>query len=184
MELIKLGFKLDDLPFKDYKDVGVVVGVDPGKSGAIFAQGLDGTRAWFAPMPIIADQISGVNIASILRLFENLRHVFVEKAQAMPGQGVSSMFNYGLGAGIVQGVIESLGVPYTLVGPKKWQKEMFAGTPSSLESKEKSALAASRLWPSLDFRSSPRCKKVNSGFTDAALICEWGRRLLLGAKYK
>jgi crossover junction endodeoxyribonuclease RuvC len=49
-------------------------------------------------------------------------HALLERAQAMPGQGVSSMFAYGRHFGTIEGVLYSLGMPHTLVSPAAWKR--------------------------------------------------------------
>lgn len=106
-------------------------------------------------------------------------HAFLEKAQAMPGQGVSSMFSIGNGYGIMRGLLVALEIPHTLVHPKTWQKVLFKDLPKS-DTKAMSVVVAGRLWPQIDWRATPRCKKAHDGLTDAACIAEYGRRVLTG----
>jgi hypothetical protein len=89
----------------------------------------------------------------------------------MPHQGVVSMFTFGTGWGQVRGICTGLGIPYQLVRPQEWQREMLAGQPKGSE-----YLVASRLWPLTDWRSSARAVKPHSGLVDAALIAEYCRR--------
>lgn len=104
-------------------------------------------------------------------------HVFIEKAQAMPGQGVSSMFNYGTGFGKLLGWMEALKLPHTLVTPREWTKEMHKGCTGE-NAKEKSLQAAKRLFPHMKLEATERSKKPHAGIVDALLIAEFGRRLM------
>jgi hypothetical protein len=54
-------------------------------------------------------------------------HVVIEEAQAMPGQGVRSMFTCGLGLGVWLGVLAALGCPYTRVRPQIWKRAFGLG---------------------------------------------------------
>ena len=103
--------------------------------------------------------------------------IVIEKAQAMPGQGVVSMFSIGLSYGTIRGVAAALGFRRHFVHPKTWQKVMFADI-AKQDTKAASVLVAQRLWPGQDWRATPNCKKPHDGLTDAALIAEWGRRTL------
>jgi crossover junction endodeoxyribonuclease RuvC len=49
-------------------------------------------------------------------------HVFIERVAARPGQGVTSMFRFGLTAGQIIGLVAGLRVPYSLVLPQRWQR--------------------------------------------------------------
>lgn len=106
---------------------------------------------------------------------------FIERAQAMPGQGVSSMFSIGLGFGIWRGLLTGLRIPFEVVSPQTWQKEMFSGV-NRADTKAASALVAQRLRPDVDWRASQRCRKPHDGMTDAFCIAEYGRRRVLGTK--
>ncbi len=149
----------------------IIIGIDPGQKGALVA--LNGAEITLHQMPDNA-----LEIVSILRsyLSQGDCHVFLEKAQAMPGQGVSSMYNYGVGFGILLGIIATLQIPHTLVHPKTWCKVMHQGTKDG-EAKQRSLEAARRLYPQVEL-VRPRCKKPDEGFVDALLIASFGKRQL------
>ena len=115
-------------------------------------------------------------IVEILTKYSKDSHVFLEKAQSMPGQGVSSMFNYGVGFGTILGILAALKIPHTLVHPKTWCKVMHAGTTAD-DAKARSLEAVRRLFPSVPI-IRPRCTKPDEGYVDAILIAEYGRRCL------
>jgi crossover junction endodeoxyribonuclease RuvC len=71
-------------------------------------------------------------------------HVYVEQVSAMPKQGVSSSFNFGMGYGMWIGILAALRIPYTLVTPNRWKKEMMAGMGKE---KEASCVRAAQLFP-------------------------------------
>jgi hypothetical protein len=79
------------------------------------------------------------------------------------------MFKIGYGYGIWLGLLGALCLPYTVVSPITWQKEMYLG--ASGEGKERSILVAQRLFPNMTV------KKSQSGRADALLIMEYGSRL-------
>ena len=157
-----------------------ILGIDPGLDGGfagIFPEG----AVLACPIQTITIKASKreYDIPAIVRFIKQVNpgHVFIEKAQAMPGQGVSSMFSIGNGYGIMRGVVVALGIPHTLVRPKTWQKEMFKDLPKA-DTKAMSYIACQRLWPTNSWLASPRCKKPHDGMTDAALIAEYGARQL------
>lgn len=96
---------------------------------------------------------------------------YVEHVGSMPGQGVTSMFNFGMGWGLVRGILAGLGIPYELVRPQAWKKVMLAGMP-----KDSEYHVASRLWPTVNWKPTARHKNFHDGWVDAALISEFGRR--------
>lgn len=112
----------------------VIGGIDPGKSGGVAIIGAGEPRVF------------SMEVAQ-LRDLQACTHVYVEKAQAYPKQGVSSVFAYGTGFGRLIGWLEALQVPYTLVTPREWQKLMWLGTDTKLETKERSLQAVKRLFP-------------------------------------
>jgi crossover junction endodeoxyribonuclease RuvC len=100
--------------------------------------------------------------------------VFLERAQAMPKQGVSSTFSTGFGFGLWQGVLGALRIPVVLVAPRTWQDEMFRDVDKS-NTKRASALVAARLSPGTDWRATERSRVPHDGLTDAFCIAEYGR---------
>ena len=99
---------------------------------------------------------------------------YLERAQAMPKQGVSSTFSIGFGFGLWQGILHTLQIPHAIVGPRQWQDEMFRGIDKT-NTKRASALVASRLSPGTDWRATERSRVPHDGLTDAFCIAEYGR---------
>jgi len=160
-----------------------VIGIDPGKKGALAAIQDDGTIT-LHQLPDNA--LDTVNLLLDSYISKGACHIFLEKAQAMSiggvRQGVSSMFNYGTGFGILLGIIAALKIPHTLVHPKTWCKEMHAGTTTG-NAKERSLEAARRLYPNVQL-VRPRCTKPDEGYVDALLIAGYGQRVLTGKKHE
>ena len=146
-----------------------VIGIDPGQKGALVI--LDGDIITLHQMPEDA-----TGILAILSEHTTDSHVFLEKAQAMPGQGNVSMFNYGVGFGTILGILTALKLPHTLVHPKTWCKVMHQGTKAD-EAKKRSLEAARRLYPHVEF-IRPRCRNPDEGYIDAILIAGYGKRAL------
>jgi crossover junction endodeoxyribonuclease RuvC len=113
------------------------IGVDPGNSGAI-ACIIDGELLGVEDMPTFTEVRGGkkrttvdpAGIANIMRGFAaaNLETptVVIERVHAMPGQGVTSSFNFGDGYGCLRGVVAALGYPVVYVQPSVWKKAMGA----------------------------------------------------------
>lgn len=152
----------------------VVVGIDPGRAGGIAFcevthQGLHLFSAH--PMPELGALIE------LLQGWDEIHHVFLEKAQAMPKNGAVSMFNYGTHFGELRGMLTTLKIPHTLVTPAAWTRVMHEGT-SAGKPKERSLIAARRLFPLVKLVPEGRAKKPHDGMVDALLISEYGRRSL------
>jgi crossover junction endodeoxyribonuclease RuvC len=100
---------------------------------------------------------------------------YVESVSAMPKQGVASMFTFGCSYGLVRGILCGLRIPYYLVKPQEWQRVVLAGLDRS-DPKAAAYLFASRAWPTVDWRATPKCRTPHSGLVDAALIALFGSR--------
>lgn len=150
----------------------MIIGIDPGKAGGIAYIAPNG-QANARPMPILGKEIDGHDLAVMLN---ELRPdvVIIEKSQAMPGQGVTSMFNYGMGFGRLLGICEALGIPYRLVTPQAWKKTILAGT---AKDKDAAISFVRRAYPGIDL--TPGRKRVpHDGMADAVCLAEYGRQLM------
>ena len=160
-----------------------ILGIDNGLDGGLVLL-MDGKVSDTHIMPTVGEkgrEKRAYDQEAIFRVIETLRpdHAFLEWAQAMPGQGVTSMFSIGFGFGLMQGLLVGRRVPTTLVRPQAWQKVMFAGQPKG-DTKSTSYLVCSKAWPEIEWRRSEKCRTPHSGLTDAACIAEYGRRQLQG----
>lgn len=155
----------------------LIVGIDPGVSGALVL--LDGTALVDAvPMPTVEIETGKRKRREIVdeRVRETLDSwgphlAVIEKVHAMPDQGVTSMFSFGAGWGLVRGICCGLGIPRELITPQTWKKIMLAGYPDDAEE-----LVASQLWPGVKWAEYAPTKAGRAGLFDAALIAEAGRR--------
>jgi len=89
----------------------------------------------------------------------------IEDVAAAPGQGVVSMFKFGIGYGLWLGAISMTAFPLIKAKPQTWQRVAFAGRPQA-DKKQTSFLVARELFPELPLKS----KSADSGLSDAALI--------------
>ena len=139
-----------------------IIGIDPGKSGAIVSMTDDGN---FIAECRLSDTPADVwNWLDAVH--RNGRHAFVEKVSSSPQMGVTSAFTFGRGVGFLEGILTAAGIPFEYVAPQKWQKAMGCLTGGD---KNKSKAAAQRLWPGA---------KIAHWNADARLIAEYGRRVL------
>jgi hypothetical protein len=147
----------------------VILGIDPGASGALAWLTNDGsTLRHIEDMPVIDGTTSASLLAHIIRSMsptERLTAV-VEHVGSMPGQGVASTFKFGASWGIVLGVLAALDVPYELVRPNVWKRAMALG-----KDKGASRALACRMWP----ESAHLFARVkDDGRAEAALLARWG----------
>jgi len=92
--------------------------------------------------------------------------VIIEQVSAMPGQGVTSMFNFGQSFGILKGICSAMQLPMYFVRPTKWKKYF------NLINSEKDAsrTKAIEVFP---YFSSELSKKKDSNKADAILIASF-----------
>ena len=145
----------------------MILGIDPGISGALAWVSDDGFLLSAMDMPTL--EVNGkmkVNphiLASDLS-FRKPKIAVIEDVGAMPGQGVSSMFNFGYSAGILAGVCAGLGIPTVFYRPAVWKRQ--AGVPTD---KGAARQQAQRFWPGS--RAFDRVR--DHGRAEAALLARW-----------
>ena len=150
----------------------IKIGIDPGVTGAIAALDADNRLIDVFDMPVVQDgkkrRVNAPELAAIIGAIcsgAGQYHAYVEKVGAMPGQGVTSMFNFGRSAGIIDGVLGALHIPLTYVSPQKWKKA--AGLIG--KEKDQGRTRAIELYP-----SAPLNLKKHIGRADAILISRFG----------
>jgi crossover junction endodeoxyribonuclease RuvC len=151
----------------------LIIGIDPGISGSIcFFQ--DGKIIDVVEMPTMTEgtknkkQVNGSQIfneisARIKRLDNKDIKVVVEQVSAMPGQGVTSMFNFGQSFGILKGICSAMQLPIYFVRPAKWKRYF------NLINSEKDA-SRTRAIEIFPYFSSHLSRKKDSNKADAILI--------------
>jgi crossover junction endodeoxyribonuclease RuvC len=153
------------------------LGIDPGLAGGIAVLDEAGTVRLVEPMPIAGKEVDAGQLARLVRSLRDLDNqtdyalAAVEHVGAMPGNGSSSMFNFGAGWGLVRGVLAALNVPVQLVRPQKWKGVVLAGT--THDKAGCVAWCASR-FPSVSL-VMPRCRKPHDGMADALALAEYAR---------
>jgi crossover junction endodeoxyribonuclease RuvC len=152
-----------------------VIGIDPGLGGGIAIINPNEGSQLFS-MPVIGNELDLKVLATFLLEHSfRVRVAYLEKATAMPKQGVVSMFKFGRVFGACEAMLAAFKIPFILVRPQEWQKVIHEGIPRTLDPKERSRLAFSRIFPSVDARRTERCKGPDMGLVDAALIAHYGR---------
>ena len=153
----------------------LIIGIDPGISGSIcFFE--DGKILEVIEMPVMTEgkknkkQVNGAQIYNefLKRINEkdDQIRVVIEQVSAMPGQGVTSMFNFGQSYGILKGICSAMQLPMFLVRPAKWKK--YFNLINS--QKDASRTRAIEIFP---YFSSQLSKKKDSNKADAILIASF-----------
>ena len=151
-----------------------IFGIDPGIAGAIAI--LDDNKIVdVKDLPTMSEgkknkrQLNSAQLVNIIR--ENIKKneeavVVVEQVNAMPGQGVTSMFNFGQTFGAIKGVCAALELPIFFVRPSKWKKHFELINAS----KDSSRTKAIEMYPKL---SNQLAKKKDVNKSDAILIARF-----------
>tara|TARA_B100001113_G_scaffold326152_1_gene298895 strand:+ start:408 stop:902 length:495 start_codon:yes stop_codon:yes gene_type:complete len=154
----------------------LIIGIDPGISGSICFMD-NGKILEVIDMPTMAEgkknkrQVNGAQIYNeILKTIHKNKdqeiRVIIEQVSAMPGQGVTSMFNFGQSFGILKGICSAMQLPMYFVRPAKWKK--YFGLINS--EKDASRTRAIEMFP---YFSSQLSKKKDSNKADAILIASF-----------
>ena len=151
-----------------------IIGIDPGLSGAIAV--LENNKVLnIFDIPVMTEgkknkrQLNSALLVNLLK--ENINKeeevaVVVEQVNAMPGQGVTSMFNFGQTFGALKGICAALELPIFFVRPSKWKKHFELIN----SSKDASRTKAIEMYPKL---SNQLSKKKDVNKSDAILIARF-----------
>ncbi len=153
----------------------LVIGIDPGITGAIAALNAHTLELHdVMDFPTVSEgkkqRIFTFGMANILKHWEGqadrIAMVYLEKVNAMPKQGVTSMFNMGRSFGAIEGVVSTLNLPLTYITPVTWKRR------ANLINKEKdvSRTRALELYP-----AAPLTRKKDHNRADAILIARYGK---------
>jgi hypothetical protein len=150
----------------------LVLGIDAGLRGyCCFIN--EKLELEFHKNPIIGNEIDCLEFHNLLNRLRPDK-VFIERPQPRPLQGCRASLTSGKNFGIMIATIMLLKIPTITMDCSSWQKFAFLGIPSHLEPKVKSAMAAQKLFPNVDFKETPKCKKPHDGMCDASLISYYG----------
>ena len=154
----------------------IIFGIDPGVSGAISVLENKKVIEVF-DMPTMIDgkknkkQVNGAQVTNIIK--ERLDSekekeiaVVVEHVNAMPGQGVTSMFNFGQSFGVIKGICSALSLPIYFVRPTKWKKHFNL----IKTNKDASRTKVIEAYPEI---SSQLSRKKDANKADAILIARY-----------
>ena len=154
----------------------LIIGIDPGISGSIcFFE--NGKILEVIEMPVMTEgkknkkQVNGAQIYNeflkrINKKKDDEVRVVIEQVSAMPGQGVTSMFNFGQSFGILKGICSAMQLPMFFVRPAKWKK--YFNLINS--QKDASRTRAIEIFP---YFSTQLSKKKDSNKADAILIASF-----------
>jgi len=153
----------------------IIVGVDPGNSGALAFLDTEKCLVRLVDMPTIEFETTKKRVmidehAIVAELQQySLYHIYMEEVYASPQMGVVSAFNFGEGKGKLEGIAAALQIPMTQVKPTQWKKDMRMPA-----DKRQSVARASQLIPN----AAPYFKGPRGGLLDgraeAAVLALYG----------
>lgn len=149
------------------------IAIDPGLNGGI-AHGWNGQEIEAVKMPVIKNGgKKTIDAQGLVELIQSItfKHrvacgktlTAVEKVHAMPGQGVTSMFNFGYGCGLIEGILAAKFLPYEPIRPQTWQT-VLGGIDKSL-GKKRSIVYCQQKHPQLG--------KLTDGQADAVAMLDY-----------
>lgn len=173
------------------------IGIDPGSVGFITAIFPDGKKEFYS-----IDENDDLSLGRILKDIKKRSWEVVacmEQIHAIFGSSAGSTFAFGEIFGILKGLLIANEIPYHLVPPKEWQKEIWIHqdeiyvnktrnitdrktgvkvlkTIKAVDPKPTSFNAARRIFPNVDLRKNERCRKLDDNKCDSLLIAEYARR--------
>lgn len=168
--------------------MNTILGIDPGAKGFLTVMFHDGGTDHFA--------IEDHDMLDLARYIGDMKarfgdlHAVMEEVHAVFGSSAKSTFAFGEINGYIKGILTALEVPYTLVQPKTWQKEIWINQDMVYDvkrdkegkqrrvvnTKQTSFNAVRRIFPNTDMRKNYRCRKWDDNKVDSLLITEYARR--------
>ena len=110
----------------------------------------------------------------------------IEDVHALFNSSAKSTFNFGFCKGYLIGLLAANRIPYHLIPPKEWQKEIWSNADKvvkyssdgkkSTDTKNTSINACKRIFPHLDLRKNERCRNIDDNKVDSILMSEYARR--------
>jgi crossover junction endodeoxyribonuclease RuvC len=152
-----------------------IIGIDPGKSGALAALTEQGDLIAVVDMPTLANKLNAWLLADAIEQLGNAVDVtaIVEDVHSMPKQGISSAFDFGKSYGMVLGALAAIGIRTELVSPSAWKKTMGLTVPKGADkrlAKEMSRSAAIERWPA---HRELFARVKDADRAEAALLALW-----------
>lgn len=153
-------------------DSFIIIGIDPGITGAMAAINQDAELVGLYDMPVMSgtgsrQQVNGTELAKIIQSIRlgQVMSARMEDVSTMPSDGRVGAFAFGKGVGVILGILMTLQIPYTLVRPQEWKKR--AGLWK--KDKEASRTLAQQLYPEASL-----ARKKDDGRAEAILIARFG----------
>lgn len=172
----------------------VSIGIDVGKLGAIAIQH-EGGRIECHKMPLIGKVWDTHAMKDILKPFRAGNGIYeamvvIEDVHAIFNSSANTTFQFGQGAGLLEGILAAYEIPFVKINPKKWQELCFQGVPEihqlttkvkdnvkegkkKIDTKAMALVAMKRIYPNQPLNFGGRAEKPHEGLVDAVLISHY-----------
>ena len=144
-----------------------IMGIDPGQKGAIVVLENGKLTTW--NMKVVGPHLDKGALLNFLESQRDVSTAFLEEVTPMPKQNVKGVKTSCWNFGLLEMALFVTEIPYEIVKPILWTKVIHTGMPVKIPAKKKREVAFTRLFPRVPY---------NEGIMDAALIAEYGRRVM------
>jgi crossover junction endodeoxyribonuclease RuvC len=169
-----------------------ILGLDPGLDGGLAVYSFDPVtqeeNITAAVMPTVETKTGKreIDAQGVINFFKTSLPSFdprvvslavIERVTARPDQGVTSMFNFGMGYGMLVGCLVSANLNLVKVIPQTWKKVILPNT-----DKDKTAAISfiQKKFPKLNLKRSERCRTLHDGMADACCLAVYGKYVVNG----
>lgn len=157
------------------------IGIDPGLDGGIATLSQSGDILRACSMPTI--KLGKGRVVDVLEIRRELNYyidtvVYLEEA-SKHSAGVLSLCSTWYTFGAIETILKLSAIRYQVIRPQNWQKRFWTrptmAKGDKFDTKAAALMAATRLWPEVDWTKSLKARKPHDGMIDAALIAEFAR---------
>lgn len=155
----------------------IIIGVDPGKKGALVS--VDTIRKRAASYRLVFDKLGDIEVRSLVNwVCSRLPDLILLETPTVSANdkqwGKSVVFSFGDSLGQVKVALRMSGRPIRYIKPTQWQKEIFEGITAKIPPKDKALIAYKQFYPGEPIPMAPRQKKPHDGEIDALLVATYG----------
>lgn len=154
-----------------------IIGIDPGKKGAIAFYDTESNSVEVLPLPWKKkeNRLDAYQLRKSIDSAGRIDGCFIEKVSAMPRQGVVSMFTFGKAFGSVVAVCESLGLDVQLVTPQRWKKGVMV---EGKHGKQDAVRLCYDRFPDINLLKTDKSRVPSTDMAEAALIALYGSSIV------
>lgn len=157
------------------------MGIDTGKRGGVTVINSAGDIVFQSTWPLVGKELEPRPLWDLFKTIHNMYgnyvEVVIEKVWGRPGSAANATFKFGECYGYLRMLVAACGWKHTLVPSTTWTKTMCEGVDTKLDTKQRSLIAATRLWPDEKFLATERSKKPHDGLYESALLAAYCKKI-------